>query len=111
MSRERKPWEIPMSYNEDRFVDPQPSEARSLQDIPSREITELDENDVIEMLNRPNDRDAKVYECNDTTPVNYGKGPHNEVLGVEEAEFDAPDDHPLDYESGPHDQEFDEDEE
>ena len=103
-----KPWLRPIEYVDDRFTDPSPS---SSSPDPGRQSEELDAADVEERINRPARDDDRAYECNDATPLNYGKGPHDEVLGVEDSEFDAPDDAPLDYESGPHDDEFGDDDE
>lgn len=112
MSRDgRKPWEIPIQYVEDRFVERTKEE--SPQPFPhykehNDDVDERDETDVEELLRRP-DRapDEREYACNDTTPINYTKGPHDEEFGVEETDFDeAAENPPVNYSQGPHDEEF-----
>lgn len=108
MSDKRKPWEIPIQYTDDRFVEPTPTSAGRDE---SRPVEDLDADDIEERLRRPDVKEEREYECNDTTPINYAKGPHDDEFGVDGNAFDAPDDVPLDYENGPHDDEFGEDDE
>lgn len=104
MSRERKPWEIPISYNDERFVEPS-KETGETQEA-NRVVNELDGDDVDALIRRPDDQSERSYECVDMTPINYGNGPHEEVFGVDESEFDSPDDVPVPYDNGPTDEEF-----
>ena len=108
----RKPWEIPVVYNEDRW---ESSTAQSQHDAPppppkfgpTDNGDERDADDVEELLRRPDREEEREYECNDTTPVNYGRGPHEEEFGVDEGEFDeGVENPPLNYEQGPHEEEF-----
>jgi hypothetical protein len=71
----RKPWETPIQYNEDRF--------------PSGDFEpiELDDRDIEEYLRRPDRRAQKTYECTDTTPIDYTKGPHDHEFGVAESDL------------------------
>lgn len=120
MSRSgRKPWETPIEYVEDRFVEPKRVDAPESREI-SRGASDngdvRDERDIEEILRRPDRKEEeREYECNDVTPINYKKGPHDEEFGVEDHDFDdGADNPPLDYQQGPHDEEFgveDEDEE
>jgi hypothetical protein len=112
MSRDgRKPWETPIVYNEDRFVErtkeesPQPF-PHHLEHGASDNGEVRDASEIEEILRRPDHREEREYECNDTTPINYKKGPHDEEFGVEDHDFDQPDNVPLNYEQGPHDEEF-----
>ena len=105
MSRDgRKPWEIPIQYNDDRFADPAKPDIPPVHfDLPREERTAAE---IDELLRRP-DRAGREYECKDTTPVNYAKGPHDEEFGVDDHDFDSSADNPpLDYAQGPHDNEF-----
>lgn len=104
----RKPWQTPVIYNEDRFDDKADTPAASEFD---EDGDERDASDVEELLCRPDEKGGRTYECNDSTPLNYGKGPHEEEFGVDESEFDAPDDNPVDYRNGPHEDEFGDDDE
>ena len=77
----RKPWEIPVQYNDDRWPEPSNAPDRSAAASPQGRDDDADyhdERDIEELLSRParepNDND---YECNDTTPVNYANGPHD----------------------------------
>ncbi|SIO37195.1 hypothetical protein SAMN05444166_4173 [Singulisphaera sp. GP187] len=97
MSRDRKPWEIPIIYNEDRFVE----SAKSSRHFSEEEQEERDHRDIDELLSRPDTRDERSYECNDTTPIDYSRGPSNEEFGVDEDEMDSLDETPLDYTRGP----------
>lgn len=111
MSDRRKPWMVPVQYNDDRFVPPAPTpglnQAGPPSHGPSDNGEERDERDIEEILRRP-DRVAeeREYECTDTTPVNYDKGPHDQEFGVDDHDFDEPDAAPLNYERGPHEEEF-----
>jgi len=58
----RKPWEIPIQYNEpDEPEEREPLNEQAIEDRISREPRE----------------DRRTYECNDTTPLDYSRGPHN----------------------------------
>ena len=111
MSRDgRKPWEIPISYNDDRWVEPKRAEGVAENPVSrgaSDNGDERDAGDIETILRRP-DRvhEDREYECNDVTPINYGKGPHDEELGVDDHDFDEPDTVPVDYDRGPHEDEF-----
>lgn len=108
MSRDgRKPWEVPVQYNEDRFEPPTRPARPAPRYEESGDFDERDARDVEEILRRP-DRpaDDREYECNDTTPINYGRGPHDEEFGVDENEFDHADPVQVDYGQGPHDEEY-----
>lgn len=101
----RKPWEIPVIYNEDRFDDPP---GRVV--VPPEEEDDRDVRDVESLINRE-EHQERTYDCNDTTPLDYTSGPHDKEFGVDEKEFDAPDDAPVPYANGEHDDEFGFDEE
>jgi hypothetical protein len=105
----RKPWEIPIEYRDERFDDP-PATSKDRVAEPPDEDDARDSRDVEELLSRGEPEERK-YDCNDTTPVDYGKGPHDKEFGVDEKDFDAPDDAPVPYENGEHDDEYGFDEE
>jgi hypothetical protein len=109
----RKPWETPISYNDDRWREPKAAEhlaaaaAAGKPLFPDDDIEARDASDVEELLRRPDRQGDREYECNDTTPIDYAKGPHDEEFGVDEKEFDGgAENPPVDYGSGPHDDEF-----
>jgi hypothetical protein len=54
----------------------------------------------VEEILRREDRPAREYECKDTTPINYNKGPHDDEFGVADKD-----------ELGPPDEEFNLDDE
>jgi hypothetical protein len=115
MSDRRKPWMVPVQYNDDRFMENTPAPGSlAPQHGPSDNGEERDERDIEEILRRP-DRveEEREYECKDTTPVNYDSGPHDQEFGVEDHDFNEPDAVPVDYNNGPHEEEFgiDDDEE
>ena len=99
----RKPWQIPLIYNEDRWPDPEPSALPNhLLGVPigrtpddtddvTKDASEDDTKDAseVEEILRREDRPDRVYECNDTTPIDYNKGPHDDEFGV--ADKDEPD--------------------
>lgn len=99
MSRSgRKPWEEPIIYNDDRFDDSRgPAEEirpPNGHKAPEEEPDERDGSEVDELARRSSDdRTEPAYECNDTTPIDYSNGPHEEEFGVED---DEPDFEPLD---------------
>lgn len=68
MSKERPAWMTPVIYSNDRFVPPpqQPNAgpSRSQEDADTK-----DGSDVEEILRRPDRRQNREYECNDTTPL------------------------------------------
>lgn len=101
----RKPWEIPIQYDEPAFEPP--GEIERQLGLPDPEDDDIrDGRDAEELLNR-GPRDERDYECNDTAPIDYGRGPHDEEfdcsLNGGEHGTDAA---PLDYERGPHEDEF-----
>jgi hypothetical protein len=106
------PWRQPLIYNDDRWAEPKQAENMAAHAASGQDDDPdvRDAGEVEEMLRRPASDGDRTYECNDTTPVDYTRGPHDEEFGVEEKEFDSTDDAPLDYENGPHDQEFGDDE-
>lgn len=77
MSEERKPWMTPVIYNDDRFVE------RDNED--DRDDAEEEAAPYVQRVGRGN-RDT--VQSTDSDPINYGRGPHDEELGVdEEPEF------------------------
>ena len=103
----RKPWQIPISYNDDRFVEEQSDRSHTTTSGLSGNGDMRDADEVEELLRRPDSRDEREYECKDTTPVNYAKGPHDEEFGVDENDFDAGIENPrIVYERGPHEEAF-----
>ena len=112
MSRDgRKPWETPVVYNEDRWDEPKQVEGMAA-NVASRGASDngdvRDASEIEEILRRPDrNEEEREYECNDTTPINYKKGPHDEEFGVEDHDFDdGAENPPLQYDQGPHDDEF-----
>jgi hypothetical protein len=105
MADTRKPWEIPITYTDDRWTPMTPKQQRQADIVAREERRHID--DVEEMLSRP-DRgvEERHYECNDTTPVNYGKGPHTEAFGVDEDEVESTGHEPVNYDCGPHESAF-----
>lgn len=105
MSYTRKPWEIPMQYNDDRF-EPSPSPLDRPREVDDP-VGERDARDVEELISRaPRDRPG-VGGSNDATPLDYGRGPHDDEFGVDDDEgSDGSDDVPVPYENGPHDNDF-----
>jgi hypothetical protein len=103
---------VSTSYNDDRWSEPRAAESAAHRAVSGQDddIDERDARDVEELLRRPGEREERDYECHDTTPINYQKGPHDEEFGVDEQEFDAPDMDPVPYDQGPHDDLFDIDE-
>lgn len=103
----RKPWEIPIEYNDPRWDEASPAESSSGQ-LSHNETDEGDEREErdIEALLKRETRNPSGYECNDTTPLNYSKGPHQDEFGVDEKDFEAPDDDPVPYGNGEHEDEF-----
>src|SRR5215218_5175066 len=98
----------PPQYNDDRWEDPRKAESMAADAVnrgPGDNGEERSERDIEELLNRPDEREERVYECNDTTPINYAKGPHDEEFGVDDKEFDGPDRDPMPYHRGPADEE------
>lgn len=101
----RKPWEIPISYNEDRFPE-QPS--RTLDDevggsikpdpdLVSSKLRQADEpkpagnpephlgsKRAPSGYPRPNWRDGAGAMSNDDAPLNYSRGPHDGELDVDD---------------------------
>ena len=102
-----------MQYNDDRWVETGASAAPASPSAGDHDPSthdhedERDARDVDELLNRPDDHEEKVYECTDTTPINYDKGPHDDEFGVDEKDFDDEALNPaVPYENGPHDDEL-----
>ena len=86
----RPPWLRPIEYVEDRFDDKHPAPTGATTPgagdyDPSDHEDERSARDISEILNR-GERPERVYECTDTTPLNYDKGPHHGVFDC------APDD-------------------
>lgn len=98
MSRSgRKPWEEPISYNEDRFPD-QPS--RTLDEQVGGPIVKPDPDLVLgrdtpkkvshstpvaqAAGNRPSWRDGHAGRSSDDAPLNYNRGPHDRELDVDD---------------------------
>ena len=112
MPRERKPWEIPIQYNDDRFIEASPVHERNDPSPTSDDFDDEDgrsARDIDAILNRESTADDwgdREYECKDTTPIDYAKGEHDDEFGVDDREFDATDDVPVPYENQPHDEEF-----
>lgn len=110
MSRDgRKPWETPIQYNDDRWIEPKSAEimaANAVSHSATDNGEERDEKDIEAILRRPERVERDDYECNDVTPLNYDAGPHDKEFGVEDHDFDEPDNVPLNYASGPHEEEF-----
>jgi hypothetical protein len=111
----RKPWEIPVIYNDDRWLEPGPGDRndssgnpnpgfREPSDDGSDDANGRDVGDVEELLRRPDDPDRHGNKTTDNTPLNYGRGPHDDEFGVDEDE--SPDQVPVNYDSQPHDDEF-----
>jgi len=46
------------------------------------------------------------HKSNDTTPLDYSKGPHDDEFGVDEDEPVQSNDEPVPYDNGPNDDEF-----
>ena len=82
--RPRPSWMQPIQYVDDRF---EPSGAVAARRAPEPEDV-IDTADVEELLRRPDRAPRTNYECNDTTPVDYSRGPHEEVFGVDD-DYDA----------------------
>lgn len=112
----RKPWEVPVQYNDDRWDEDPPASQKGdgfgrrhgsdVDDEVDADADERDGRDIDELLARPDQRNDKEYECTDTTPVDYNKGPHDDEFGVDDSDFDTPDDHPVPYANQPHDDVF-----
>ena len=102
----RKPWETSIEYNSsDRWGEPSRAVSPA-SDIVQGDDDERDGRDIDEILNRA-PREERDYECTDTTPINYSKGPHDEEFGVDEKDFNPDAENPpVPYENGPHDDEF-----
>ncbi len=104
------PWEVPIQYNDDRFVEPSPVHERNDPSPTSDDFDDArDGRDIDQILNRESTADDwrdREYECNDTTPIDYRKGPHDDEFGVDDKDFDTSDDAPVPYENQPHDDEF-----
>ena len=106
----RKPWETPITYNDDRWEEPKQAENLAAA-AASGSDEGVDEdarsaNDVEELLHRA-PREGHDYECTDTTPIDYTKGPHDTEFGVDEKDFDpGAENPPVPYDNGPHDDEF-----
>jgi hypothetical protein len=99
MAEKKRLWDDrPIQYTEDRFVPP-PATA------PPRGRTEpeaKDRSDVDELFRRPERRgDDRTYQCNDTSPLNYTRGPHDDEFGVDERDGSPPDADAVPYERGP----------
>jgi hypothetical protein len=103
----RKPWEIPITYNDDRFddaADAAPAEPADVVDADApgeREAAEVEA-----LLSREERPPHDAYDGIDDVPVDYANGPHQEEFGVDDGQFDTPDDDPVPYENGAHDDEF-----
>lgn len=110
MSRDgRKPWMTPVIYNDERWVEPKASEnlaANVVNHGPSDNGDEKDAKDVEEILRRPDRPERNDYECTDTTPINYGNGPHDNELDTDDRDDLTVDQTPINYQSGPHEDEF-----
>lgn len=116
MSSEKKPWMTPIGYNDDRFVEPDrdggsPEFQMPRGDGDGRRSGEDEDDrqarDVEDILRRPDRaREEREYECNDTSPVDYRRGPHDEELGVDEKDFGTPDPDPVPYGNGEHEDEL-----
>ena len=109
----RKPWEIPVEYVDSRWEEagasaaPASPPAEDYDPETHAHEDERDARDVDELLNRPDGREEKVYECTNTTPVDYRKGPHDTEFGVNEKVFNDDALNPaVPYENGPHDDEL-----
>jgi hypothetical protein len=96
----RRPWETPIEYTDDRFEEASPSHV-SPRPTADDDLDERGPREIEDLLNRE-PRAEKSYECNDSSPLDYTKGPHDEVFGVDESQFDAPDADPVPYDKGPH---------
>jgi hypothetical protein len=82
----RKPWEIPVVYNDDRF---QPT-SRSGQDERDSDQNERDSDDIEELLNRPSRTEEAgqlKVNSNDNRPIDYRRGPHDEELDLDDSEY------------------------
>lgn len=99
----RKPWEIPITYNDDRFAEPAKGVTHHSSD-PEGDEDERDERDVDALLNRES-KDVAVNKTNDETPLNYNRGPHDEELDVSDSDFESLDEEPINYARGEHDDE------
>jgi hypothetical protein len=103
----RKPWMVPIQYTDERFVEPEGSPPATASMADDEDADERDGSEIEERLSRPSRGDARTYDCNDTTPLDYSKGPLDSECGVEDRDDPAPDDVPVPYENGPQDeQEF-----
>lgn len=107
--RERPAWMRPVQYNDDRF-EARPSAPPGTGGA-GREVGDNGEvkagSDVEELLRRPDRPTRSDYECNDTTPVDYSKGPHDDELDVSDKDFEASAENPpVKYDQGPHEEEF-----
>jgi hypothetical protein len=113
----RKPWEIQVQYNDDRWNEPQQAEVQAARAVSSESTDDADGRDegdvgqsprgfadVEQLLRRTDDPDRHGNKTTDNTPLNYGRGPHDEEFGVDEDE--SPDQEPVHYDSQPHDDEF-----
>jgi hypothetical protein len=68
MSDARKPWEIPVMYNDDRWTEPRRAEtqaARAVSRTSDEDADERDAADVEELLNRPDDPDRHGNKTTD----------------------------------------------
>lgn len=100
----RPPWMIPVVYTEDRFDDDELGVPGGPVEF---DVDERDASEIEELLSRPDrQEDDRHYECNDVSPVNYNRGPHDEEFGVDANEWDDDDPNPIDYSNGPSELEF-----
>ncbi len=97
----RKPWEIPIQYTDDRWTPTSKEQSRLADIVASEENRHID--DVEEILDRPDSKEERAYDCNDTSPVNYGHGPHDDEFGVDDE--DTPDTDLVPYDRGPENEE------
>lgn len=102
----RKPWEIPIQYNDDRFAEPaQGITHHSSSTSDDDEVRS--ERDIESLLNRRSREDVATNRTSDTTPLDYGRGPHDDELDVSDRDFKSVDEEPINYEHGEHDSEID----
>jgi hypothetical protein len=82
----RKPWEIPIEYTDSRW-DTNPTES---------DQEERSERDIEELLHRPTRTEEAgqlKVSTTDNRPINYGHGPHNVDLDIDDNDDGVPSDY------------------
>jgi hypothetical protein len=77
-----------MQYIEDRFDPPDAHGSDRVEPIVSnwnpRDAEDDNDADPFDDLDERDDRSERHYECTDTTPIDYSRGPHDRELDIDD---------------------------